>query len=81
MEGVCNSSLTFIPLSSCMFIMEGSGSFTSNYFNSLTTWFEFFWSVILSSCYSKILQVPDLELCYGFNSIFHFVVQLKTNAF
>ena len=31
MEGVCNSSLTFLPLSSHTFIMVGSGSFASNF--------------------------------------------------
>ena len=59
-EGVCNSSLTFLPLSFHTFILEGSGSFASNCFNSLTTWFEFFWSVILSSCYFKMLNSKSL---------------------
>ena len=35
MEGVCNCLLTFLPLSSHMFILEGSGFFASNHFNSL----------------------------------------------
>ena len=41
MEGLCNSSLTYLPLSSFMFNEEGSGSFAANQFNSLTTWVEF----------------------------------------
>ena len=49
-EGVCNSSLTFLPLSSLTFNGEGSGSFSSNHFDSLTTWFDFFWSVIAIFC-------------------------------
>ena len=47
MEGVCNSSLTFLPFSSPTFNEEGSGSFVSKHFNSLTTWFEFFCSAVM----------------------------------
>ena len=58
MEEVCNSSLIFLPLSSLTVNEEGSGSFASNHFNSLTTWFEFFWSAIL--VYVTVLTVMNL---------------------
>ena len=38
MEGMCNSALTLLPLSSLTFNEEGSGSFASNHFSSLVTW-------------------------------------------
>ena len=39
--GVCKSSLTLLLLSSLTFNEERSGSFASNHFNYLTTWYEF----------------------------------------
>ena len=60
--GVCNSSLTFLPLSSLTFNEEGSGSFASNHFNSLTTWFEFFWSAM--PIYFMFLIVMNLTYTF-----------------
>ena len=37
MEGMCNSLLTLLPLSSLTFNEEGSGSFEFNHFSSLAT--------------------------------------------
>ena len=38
MRGMCDSSLTLLPLSSLTYNKEGSVSFVSSHFSSLFTW-------------------------------------------
>ena len=65
-EGVDNSSLTFLPLSSLTFNEKGWGSFASNHSNSLTTWFKFFLSAIL--IYLMFLTVTNLTHAFLMHS-------------